>query len=325
MNKLVGCLLSCLLLVTCIQAEARAGQAAGFVAAISGRAQVVRAGRELPARMGMEIREGDKLRTFEKSRLKVLFSDDALIALGQNSEVEITKHLFGADSGQRVTRLHLKAGVIRALVQRLVAGCRVDFQVRTSNAVAGVRGTEFALAAGEKNTRLYTFNGTVAFSGSDGQRVLVAAGQGSRIEPDGRASQAEALASAELAKMRAATDTRQQPTALAMNLDRGPTDSLTAGRGGLQSTEGPATDRENLRGQAELNSDRGTGLGNWEGGGPTSEPSGSRSTFGGNAVGVIGTDGASTFTFDGSWDNPDVRPDAQDVGSVNLRIVFHRR
>ncbi|HUU04080.1 MAG TPA: FecR family protein [Myxococcota bacterium] len=317
------CLLGALILVMGLSTFAQAHDSAGFVAAVRGQAQVIRGGEQLDAVMGMEIREGDSLRTFKKSRLKVLFSDDALIALGSNSEVVVTKHLFAAKAGQRVTRLRLVGGKLRALVQKLVAGSRANFQVRTSNAVAGVRGTEFALVAGEKDTQICTFSGAVVFSGPGGEKVLVAAGQGSRLEADGKASRAEALAEAELRRVRRETDTEQEPTALAWNVGLAPTDHLVVSGTGARSASGQTADRENLRGQVDLGGERDPPLDFGEGGKTGDGPGGSRSSFGGDAVTNGGIDGA--VNLDGSWENPNVVPDAQGVSAVDLRIVLHRR
>ncbi len=317
------CLLSALILVMELWNLAQAGEAAGFVAAVRGRARVIRAGEQLDAVTGMEIREGDSLQTYKKSRLKVLFSDDALIALGSNSKVVVTKHLFSAKAAQRVTRLRLVGGKLRALVQKLVSGNRADFQVRTSNAVAGVRGTEFALAAGDKDTQIFTFSGTVEFSGSHGEKVLVAAGQGSRLEPDGKPSSAEALAEAELKQVRRETDTGQEPTTLAWNVDPAPTDHLVSTGRGARSASGPTADQENLRGQVDLGGERAPNLGLGDDGGIGGSPAGSRSSFGGDVV--EGSGDVGVVNFGGSWSNPDVVIDAQDVGTVDLRIVLHRR
>ena len=62
----------------------------GFVAAARGDAQV----NSQAARVGQEVFAGDKLITGEKSRLKVLLSDDVILALGSGTEVVLEKHLF---------------------------------------------------------------------------------------------------------------------------------------------------------------------------------------------------------------------------------------
>jgi|GEM_PF-2336623 len=229
-----------LILVVLLAAPALAGPV-GFVAASRGEAQV----NDRAARVGMEVFEGDKLTTGEKSRLKVLFSDDVILALGSKTAVMVEKHLFDPKSGARQTRLNLLEGKLRALVQKMVAGSRADFEVKTTNAVAGVRGTEFALVTEGKDTKLYTFSGEVELSGS-GETVLVAAGQGSDVGAEGRAKQPEAVAAAVLEQMREATDTEQSPEAVAWNLQVGEKDRLVAGAGGVEIAEEGGLDQETM-------------------------------------------------------------------------------
>jgi len=196
-----------------------------------------------PARVGMEIFEGDKLITGEKSRLKVLFSDDVILALGSATQVVVEKHLFDPKNNARQTRIDLVTGKLRALVQKMVAGSRADFSVKTTNAVAGVRGTEFVLAAEGKDTRLYTFSGEVELSGT-GEPVLVAAGQGSDVGESGEAQKPVAVAAAVLKELRRATDAEQSPEAVAWNLQVDDTDRLVAGARGVETAEDGELDQE---------------------------------------------------------------------------------
>jgi hypothetical protein len=216
---------------------ALAGGPVGFVAAVRGEGLV----NSREARVGTEVFEGDRLQTGEKSRLKVLFSDDVILALGSQTEVVVEKHLFDPKSGARSARLDLVKGTLRSLVQKLVAGSRADFLVRTGNAVAGVRGTEFVLVADGEETKLYTYSGEVELSGSGGERVLVASGEGSEVGGAGGAKKPEAVAAVVLRDLREATDTEQSPEAVAWNLKVGEKDRLVAGAG----EGGASLDEEN--------------------------------------------------------------------------------
>lgn len=216
------------LMVAMVAPRAAAAGPAGFVAAVRGDARIVRNGDSLPARVGLEVRQGDRLVTGQKGRLKVLLTDDAVLALGSGSEVVLQSHMFGRHGGDqrgRCTRIELMGGTLRALVQKLVGGEKADFEVKSANAVAGVRGTEFVLVADGARTRLVTLSGEVTLEGDNGARVMVAAGEASRVE-HGATEEPVAVAAAELGRLRRATDTDQSPTALAWNLRVGEDDRL---------------------------------------------------------------------------------------------------
>jgi hypothetical protein len=310
-----------LLIILLSAAVAQAGAPVGFVAAARGDAQV----NSKTARVGMEVFSGDRLVTGEKSRLKVLLSDDVILALGSRTEVLVDKHLFDPKSGARSTRLDLLRGTLRSLVQKLVAGSRADFEVKTTNAVAGVRGTEFVVVADEQETRLYTYSGEVELSGGRGERVLVAAGEGSDVGGAGEAQEPEAVAAVLLKELREATDTRQSPRAVAWNLQVGREDRLVAGARGVETAEEGELDQEARPGEAP-------GLGDRN---PKIEPcqdcieifpegeSTARNGFG--AEDVRDEVGAQSGPLDGSWSPENgIDFDAGVTGSLTLRIVINR-
>ena len=309
-----------ILLVFCLVAPAWAGAPVGFVAASKGDAKV----NAEPARVGMEVFEGDKLITGEKSRLKILFSDDVILALGSATEVVVEKHLFDPKNGARRTRIDLVTGKLRALVQKVVAGSRADFTIKTTNAVAGVRGTEFVLVADKEDTKLYTFSGEVELSGG-GEPVLVAAGQGSDVGDEGQAKQPEAVAAAVLKRMRQATDTEQTPEAVAWNLQIDEKDRLVAGAGGVETAEEGELDQEPMG--SEGPADRGPepkinpcpDCLNWDEGVATAGGS-----FGGNDV--RDDIGGQSGPLDGSWNNRNngIDFDPGYASSLTLKITINR-
>jgi hypothetical protein len=301
---------------------ALAGGPVGFVAAVRGEGLV----NSREARVGTEVFEGDRLQTGEKSRLKVLFSDDVILALGSQTEVVVEKHLFDPKSGARSARLDLVKGTLRSLVQKLVAGSRADFSVRTGNAVAGVRGTEFVLVADGEETKLYTYSGEVELSGSGGERVLVASGEGSEVGGAGGAKKPEAVAAVVLRDLREATDTEQSPEAVAWNLKVGEKDRLVAGAGGVEAAGEGELDQEAMpEGAPDLRDPD-----------PKIEPcvdcSGSVEVLEATAGGGFGDGdvrddvGAQDGLLDGSWTSPDngINFDPGVAAPLTLRIVVHR-
>jgi hypothetical protein len=305
------------LLTFFLAAPALAGGPVGFVAAAKGDAQV----NTQAARVGLEVFEGDKLVTGEKSRLKILFSDDVILSLGSGTEVVVEKHLFDPKAGARSTRLDLLKGTLRSLVQKVVAGNRADFVVKTGNAVAGVRGTEFVLVADEKETKLYTYSGEVDLSGGSGEQVLVAAGEGSDVGGAGEAQKPQAVAAAVLRSLREETDTEQSPEAVAWNLKLGEGDRLVAGAGGVLTAEEEDLDQEAMPAEGPVDLvDPIPKINPCEHCEPPDDvgPETSSNRFGGD-----GTAGG-IYDMDGfGWEN-NTQLDRGSMTSMTLRITFRR-
>ncbi len=77
------------------------------------------------------------------SRCKVLYADDSLITLGDDSRLEITEQFLGADRGDRAFVAHLVRGAVRALVARPLDGDNAAFEVHAGTSVVSARGTYF--------------------------------------------------------------------------------------------------------------------------------------------------------------------------------------
>lgn len=307
--------------------RAKGARPAGFVALYRGPAWVERAGQKLEPRTGLPVYQGDFLVTGRRGRLKVLFSDDAVVSLGSGTRVEITRHLYDPAAGKRSTRLHMLGGKLRALVQRLVAGQPADFKVHTRNAVAGVRGTEFVVVDTGQESRLVTLSGNVAFAASGREPVMVAAGNSSRVQADGRVEEPQLVAAAEMARLREETDTGAPQQAVALALPPLPTERLGRRRGGrlvAVAAGGGAPDLQPGQGEAV----EPTGIGNPNDSYRVSPPIS-------GAGDLSDTPRESGFTgsvndgfgqgegVEGSWLNPDVVAN-QSTQALTLRIVLHR-
>ena len=136
------------------------------------------------------------------SRCKVLYTDDSLVTLGENSRLEITEQTYQAGSDQRAFVAHLIRGAVRALVARSFEGGNSTYEIHAGTSVATARGTYFVVwLNGEQTTtdnrkpdRRFQYdeggfdtegasgvanigrNGNVAFT-SGGATVLVLPGQ----------------------------------------------------------------------------------------------------------------------------------------------------
>jgi len=119
--------------------------------AVGGVSVITTGGVETPAQPGALLKEGDKVRTAEKSRVQII-DGETNIWLRENSEVEIKP------APRNESIFSLIAGKIRAKV-KLLQGSK--FQVNSPVAVASVRGTDFSF---DSSGQLVVFEGTVDFA-----------------------------------------------------------------------------------------------------------------------------------------------------------------
>src|SRR5512133_982030 len=136
--------------------------AAGQVTFLAGEATRAAAGKAEPLAVGAAVRAGDVLETRNRTRLEVKLADGSVVRLGPSSRAVVAEAAFGKTVEERNVSAKLLVGKVWANVAKAVGG-DARFEVRTENAVAGVRGTTFRVdAAKDRSVVVRVYSGTVA-------------------------------------------------------------------------------------------------------------------------------------------------------------------
>jgi hypothetical protein len=77
------------------------------------------------------------------SRCKILYADDSLLTLGDNSRLEVTEQSYRTGSDDRAFVAHLTRGSVRALVARQFEGDNSTFEIDAGTSAVTARGTYF--------------------------------------------------------------------------------------------------------------------------------------------------------------------------------------
>jgi hypothetical protein len=141
-----------------VAAALPAGPATATV--VQGRAELGQGERWSPLARGAVVPEGATVRTGKGSRVELTFADGSRFRVGSASELVVSQAAFEGTARKSVS-LKLMTGRAWASVAKS-AGAGNNFHVETTNAVAGVRGTSFAvLAAGDASALVRVYSGAV--------------------------------------------------------------------------------------------------------------------------------------------------------------------
>lgn len=144
-------------LVSAPTVSAQEGTYAAEVIAISGQAEIKAGGGPYqPAKLRDRLHNGDSLRTFEKSRAKVLFRDESVTVLGEKTTFEISNFNYDPATGRRQSLLKTVEGKIRFTIQKLAGAPDPNTVIETETLSVGVRGTDGILDVSELN-KIYLF------------------------------------------------------------------------------------------------------------------------------------------------------------------------
>lgn len=137
-------------------------QPAGTVTFVAGEATRTAGGKAEKLAVGKPVFQGDVLETQKRTRLEVKLSDGSVMRLGPTSRAELQAAAFGKTVEDRNVSAKLLVGKVWANVAKAVGG-EQRFEVKTENAVAGVRGTTFRVdAATDRSVVVKVYSGTVA-------------------------------------------------------------------------------------------------------------------------------------------------------------------
>lgn len=174
------------LLLAVVCARADEPEAIGWVTELEGTVEARHAGTDpwvslVPA---ASLVVGDRIRTAVESRAKVLLRDDSVLTLAPDSELTLDEQVAGPVP---VARIGLLAGKVRALVTERYGAPGSRFELQTTNAITGVRGTSFIAsydAAGQETVVVGLIHTTTVRARTDakgGREVRLGPGQETRV------------------------------------------------------------------------------------------------------------------------------------------------
>lgn len=157
--------------------EQEQGQAVGRVQRVQGAVIFIPKGGysayHLNKSVPVAVHDGDTLITAKNSRVTLLMNDKSKLTLTPQSKMVIDQSLYNPATNRRDTKLRLLLGRLRAVVAKITG--ENSYSIQTPTATAGVRGTDFALAANPEMTALLTGGGdsTVELTSAAGSRFTV--------------------------------------------------------------------------------------------------------------------------------------------------------
>jgi hypothetical protein len=159
----------------------------GTVAGTEGKAEVGRDGNWIEASIGMPVRQGDQLRTGRPGRIRVVFQDDSVLTLSDDSRVAVDEQVFDPKAGKAESLIDLFQGKLSAVVSEYYKRVGGQYQVRTPTAVCGVRGTEFTVEYDDADdvTDVIALSGQVevrSIVDPTGGGVLIRAGEATSVK-----------------------------------------------------------------------------------------------------------------------------------------------
>jgi uncharacterized protein YkwD len=144
------------------------GGAADTQSAGSVKAMIPDASRNAhPLSVNDPLQWNDLLQTDAKGRVRAGLNDGSILSLGSNSQLKIVQH----DAAAQQTQIDLTYGKLRNQVTKITQP-QGKYQVKTSNAVIGVIGTDFYVGYVKGRTTVICYEGRVSVTPLGDAKVL---------------------------------------------------------------------------------------------------------------------------------------------------------
>ncbi len=148
---------------------AMAAEAVGKFTRVEGKVDILREGAfpAITVKAQDKVYPGDIVRTKSASKAEIIFKDNTVLQIAQRSRIDISEYYSGDTSKSviKLSRGQVKAVVDKNVTKRIsLAPDANRFEIRTPNAVAGVRGTEFHVAYDRNVTTVLLKEGKVCVS-----------------------------------------------------------------------------------------------------------------------------------------------------------------
>jgi hypothetical protein len=171
MNKfgtaLVKLLMGAALLSALFVLPASADDDAAVVARIDGQAHVYAKGKKTGSVLHKNdrVRKGQEVRVGERSRIELRFPDGTVMRFAERSTVRMDDVIYDRTTQDKKMRVDMGGGKLWANVKKLVTSDS-KVEVKTVNAVAGVRGTVYRVNVEEDNSAMVkVYDGSVYVDG----------------------------------------------------------------------------------------------------------------------------------------------------------------
>jgi hypothetical protein len=121
---------------------------AGRIKTLSGEAFIVHAGQVVPATLGREVYESDRVRTGSNGRVGLTLLDDTRVAIGPKSEVSVDSFRYEPAEGSLGLALKFVEGVAVYVSGKIAKLAPDAVRLETPAAIVGVRGTTIGVDVG---------------------------------------------------------------------------------------------------------------------------------------------------------------------------------
>lgn len=172
-----------LLLACCGYADAAQQAPAGYISAIRGEVYAIDSqGVTRDLKVKDPVALDDFIVTAEKGRVKIVFQDNTIVTLGENSRIQLNDYSWSKNQNKGKFRITVNEGLFRILGGKITKTNPESFIARTPAASIGIRGSSYAGSVSGKGLAVFLLGGKgIDVSNNKGSVALLQPGMGTSV------------------------------------------------------------------------------------------------------------------------------------------------
>jgi hypothetical protein len=131
----------------------------GKIVALDGEATILREGKIIQVNKDSVFEKDDTLNTKDNTKLQILFLDDTIISVGQNSTLKINEYLF--EEKNTKAEFSMAKGIFRTITGKIGKIAPENFKLKTKTASIGIRGTQIITVIEDNNEKIFCTEGQI--------------------------------------------------------------------------------------------------------------------------------------------------------------------
>lgn len=131
----------------------------GRIVSFSGEATILRNSKTIDVDKNSVFQKDDILNTKDNTKLQILFLDNTIISVGQNSTLQISEYLF--EEKNTKADFIMTKGVFRTITGEIGKIAPQNFKLETKSASIGIRGTQIITDIKDNDEKIFCTEGQI--------------------------------------------------------------------------------------------------------------------------------------------------------------------
>jgi len=148
------------------------------VVALKGEATILREGKNISLTRESVILKHDEIKTNKNTKVQLLFKDNTIVSIGQDSSFQIFNYLFDEKNKKFEAKFSMLKGTFRTITGKIGKIAPKKFNLKTKSASIGIRGTQVVMNISNTQEQIFCTEGKILISKNDSNITsLVNAGE----------------------------------------------------------------------------------------------------------------------------------------------------